>query len=147
MRYQLKNIDGSGVPEDGPRGEDIPLGSRLLRVVMHYDVLGERGMEPAAAIAELESRPDCFDAKVVAALKTAIDRSSGRDVHRVSVYQLAEHMRLVQDVTTASGTLLVCKDQQLSESVIARLINFFKNGSIPEHVYVDAGPERMTADG
>lgn len=147
VRFQLENMDGSGVPGSGPRGHEIPLGSRLLRVVMHYDVLSERGVEPGAALAELESQPHCFDPDIVAALKRVLDRSAAREVHKVSVYQLADHMRLVQDVTTDSGALLVCKDQQLSESVIARLINFFKNGSIPEYVYVDANPQQASAHG
>ncbi len=141
IRYQLKNVDGSGPPEGGPSGSEIPLGSRLLRVIMHFDALEQRGLDPHHALADLERDPRSFDAAIVAALAEVLERAAGDEVHQISVYQLAEDMRLVQDVTTASGALLVCKDQHLTESVIARLINFFKNGSIGEYVYVKACPD------
>ena len=47
VRYQHERFDGKGMPE-GRRGEEIPLGARIVAVASVYDELavGERGRQP-----------------------------------------------------------------------------------------------------
>jgi response regulator RpfG family c-di-GMP phosphodiesterase len=57
VRYQHERFDGKGVPE-GRRGEEIPLGARIVAVASVYDELAVGSAEgaaiaPAAAIANL----------------------------------------------------------------------------------------------
>jgi response regulator RpfG family c-di-GMP phosphodiesterase len=73
VRYQHERYDGQGVP-DGRRGEDIPIGSRIVAAASVYDdlvVASADGttLEPREAIANLRSLVGLMlDPKVFAAL-------------------------------------------------------------------------------
>ncbi|HXY68018.1 MAG TPA: HD domain-containing phosphohydrolase [Gemmatimonadales bacterium] len=73
VRYQHERYDGKGVP-DGRRGEDIPLGSRIVAAASVYDELSVTSadrptLEPREAIANLRSLVGLMlDPKVFAAL-------------------------------------------------------------------------------
>ncbi|HXY20558.1 MAG TPA: HD domain-containing phosphohydrolase [Gemmatimonadales bacterium] len=73
VRYQHERYDGKGVPE-GRRGEEIPLGARIVAAASVYDELSVRGpdrtaLEPREAIANLRSLVGLMlDPKVFAAL-------------------------------------------------------------------------------
>ena len=44
IRLQGKHYDGRGAPGGPPRGDDIPLGARLLRLALDLDALEARGI-------------------------------------------------------------------------------------------------------
>ena len=54
VRYQSKNFDGSGIPEDSVAGESIPMESRILKVMHDIADLTSRGMGKADAIQQLK---------------------------------------------------------------------------------------------
>jgi putative nucleotidyltransferase with HDIG domain len=76
-KYHHERIDGEGYPE-GLRGEQIPLGARIIAVADAFDAMTtnrpyRQGVEIAVALQELERcQGTQFDQKVVAALKRAI---------------------------------------------------------------------------
>ena len=43
--YQEKRFDGRGVPRDALHGEEIPLGGRILKVVLDFDILEAKGVD------------------------------------------------------------------------------------------------------
>ena len=50
VRYQHKNYDGSGLPQDSVKGEAVPLGSRLLKILTDLAQLQAGGLNrPAGA--------------------------------------------------------------------------------------------------
>jgi len=73
VRYQHERYDGKGVPE-GRRGEEIPIGSRIVAAASVYDELAVAGadgtmLEPREAIANLRALVGLMlDPKVFAAL-------------------------------------------------------------------------------
>ena len=77
VRYQHERFDGKGVPE-GRRGEEIPVGARIVAAASVYDELAvgsaESGaLEPAAAIANLRALVGLMlDPKVFAALEQEV---------------------------------------------------------------------------
>jgi HD-GYP domain-containing protein (c-di-GMP phosphodiesterase class II) len=76
--YHHEHMDGTGYPS-GLRGEDIPLGARIIGVVDAWSAMvGERpygaAMAPEQAVAELVAGVGThFDAKVVAAVVEELD--------------------------------------------------------------------------
>lgn len=50
VRYQLKNFDGSGYPTDAQRGEGIPLGARLLRILDDIVSAQQSGAAPGQIV-------------------------------------------------------------------------------------------------
>ena len=73
VRFQHERFDGKGLPE-GRRGEDIPIGARIVAAASVYDELAVAGaggstLEPREAIANLRSLVGLMlDPKVFAAL-------------------------------------------------------------------------------
>jgi len=59
--YQEKNYDGSGIPPDPCSGEDIPLGSRILKVCLDFDVLIGKGLSKGKALSQLRQRTGWYD--------------------------------------------------------------------------------------
>ncbi|NNF67832.1 MAG: hypothetical protein HKM98_10025, partial [Gammaproteobacteria bacterium] len=54
----------------------------------------------------------------------------------VEVSKLVDNMMLAVDVNSVQGALVLCKGQQTTEAVRARLINFARNGTIESKVMV-----------
>jgi response regulator RpfG family c-di-GMP phosphodiesterase len=77
---QRARFDGCS-PVDPRRGTEIPLGGRVLRVVIDYDDLTSTGTEPARAITVMRARPGSYDPSLL----DALDRlaSVTREVHSV----------------------------------------------------------------
>ena len=64
---QRARFDGRS-PNDGRSGTEIPLGGRVLRVVVDYDDLTSTGTGPQQAIAVLRGRPGSYDPSLLDAL-------------------------------------------------------------------------------
>lgn len=77
--HQHERVDGSGYP-DGLKGEEIPLGSRIITVADSYDALTtgrpyRPALSHAAALAELTRCSGTqFDAEVVKAFRVFLER-------------------------------------------------------------------------
>jgi HD-GYP domain-containing protein (c-di-GMP phosphodiesterase class II) len=82
VRHQHEHIDGSGFPI-GLRGEQIPLGSRIIAVADAYDALTthrpyRRARSQAAALAELtRCSGKQFDGNIVNAFRVVLQRQNG----------------------------------------------------------------------
>ncbi|MCF7982068.1 MAG: response regulator [Pseudomonadales bacterium] len=149
IKYQHKYYDGSGSPADAIQGEDIPIGARILRVLLDYDLLETAGLRGNAALEKLKRRGGKYDPTVLAAFEQFLNEELGAQEQEVSVTQLNDAMILAEDVITKGGTLLMCKGQQTSESVAERLTNFWHNGAIDNKVKVflikNTGDEEVTS--
>lgn len=69
IAYQEKCFDGSGYPEDGVAGEEIPMEARILKLALDYDALIYSGQSIQAALAEIYKRKGWYDPVVVAVLR------------------------------------------------------------------------------
>ncbi len=151
--YQEKHYDGSGFPQDYRSGEEIPLGSRILRLALDWTTLGDSGLPPEMAMAFVRDRQGWYDPKVVEALKAVMDIRDDQIVKQVRVNDLADGTVLADDVRSIQGTLLCAKGQEVNPAVRYRLRNYLVNVGIagPVKVFVhtqeDAGVEDGAADG
>src|SRR3990172_4411991 len=65
IAYQEKNFDGSGVPCDTKRGEEIPLGARILKLALDFDSLVTSGRMHAAAGGAIREGEGWYDPAIV----------------------------------------------------------------------------------
>jgi response regulator RpfG family c-di-GMP phosphodiesterase len=64
VHLQHKNFDGSGFPANELRGEYIPLGARILRLLVDMVQFESEGLTKAEALAKLQERSGIYDARV-----------------------------------------------------------------------------------
>ena len=136
IQYQEKNFDGSGYPKDKIQGEEIPLGGRLLKVVLDFDALEASGANVDNAIERMKSTPGKYDPNVLAAFEQLMQVDSGMVTATVSITQLDESMIVAEDLKTKDGILLIAKGQETTLSVRRHLQNYCDSGLIGKEVLV-----------
>ena len=141
IAYQDKRFDGQGLPDDPTRGEDIPLGARILKVALDLDTLIWRGRGPVEALLEMRGRAGWYDPSVMAALVTVLKRRVRWEVKTVAVDDLSPTMVLAEEVHAVSGLLLIGRGQEVTPSLQIRLRTLRHYGALvgPLKVLVPQG--------
>ncbi|MBU0514675.1 MAG: response regulator [Proteobacteria bacterium] len=125
IAYQEKHFDGQGYPADERKEEGIPLGSRILKVLLDFDVLVQSGESKAKAMAELNGRRGWYDPAVLTALDMILGDEVRYEQEETTIYGLQPGMILHQDVVSLrTGRRLLGEGQELSESLISSLVNY-----------------------
>lgn len=73
VRYQGKNLDGTGFPDDPIRGEAIPLGARILRATQDFNAIEQSVKSKVVALEELRMKGDRYDPVVLATIAVTMD--------------------------------------------------------------------------
>lgn len=136
IRYQHNHFDGNGPSMDNIKGEALPIGARLLKVVLDFDNFERNGLDVELALAKLQTNAAAYDPKVLAAFAETLAISSEKQIKEISVAALDSSMALAQDIHTRNGMLLACKGQPITDSLCERLSNFWRNGQISEKINV-----------
>lgn len=128
LRHQLENLDGTGHP-DHLSGNEIPIGSRILRCVGAYEDYRAR-TQPSRPHREMviamgEEHAGVFDAAVVTALAeylTVVDDPAWMADNRyLRAEELREGMTLAADLTTSSGLKLLPAGATLTPRMVERI--------------------------
>lgn len=140
IRYQGKNYDGSGFPEDNISGEAIPVGSRILRIALDYDNGINAGKEQDRILNDMKKKPDIYDSKMVeiaCVILTGPSLSNNSFISKeVSPDQMTEEMYLAEDVVSATGLTLGNKNQKITSALITAFQNYEKNHQIKNQIKV-----------
>jgi len=141
--YQNKNFDGSGFPSDSVSGEDIPLGSRILKVLHDVMTLKEtKGIKAEQALGIMHEKIHLYDPRILETVAWFF--SAGESEIRMSppieinVSDLLAGQVLITNVETINGKLLLAAGHQLTEAIVERLINYHKVEKIKEPIQVTA---------
>mgnify|MGYP001821233560 FL=1 len=136
VRFQERNFDGTGYPADGPSGTDIPIGARLMRVILDFDAFVTSGESSDEALGRLTQQQQFYDPEVLAALEALLHKVTTQTPVSVPVGSLTDVMTLAEDVRTSADVLLVAKGQEATQSVRRHLSNFRGQRLIEEEVLV-----------
>lgn len=136
IRYQEKNFDGSGNPKDSRKGQDVPLGSRILKVVLDFDLLETKGAQKGKALKTLKERPGRYDPSILAALESVIGDEARYEIKDVTFKELKASMILSEGIWTTDGRLLISRGQDITAMLLKRLDNFAKTSGIKEPIGV-----------
>jgi len=143
---QDKGFDDPGSAREPRQAEDIPLGARILKVVLDLDTLKARGVPNGEAFARLSKRPARYDPAVLAALHEILASESGDEERAVSVADLVDGMILAQDVRLMDGRMLVARGYEVNRTLRERIKNFSARTGIKEPIMVIV-PAKMVLDG
>jgi len=121
IEYQGKNYDGSGVPADSLKGNEIPLGSRILKVAIDYAKHLSAGKSERDALTCLKTSPNRYDHDIVGFLEAVAGIEARYEIKKLNIIQLKEHMILGADILTRNKNVVLSKGTELSIPVILKL--------------------------
>jgi response regulator RpfG family c-di-GMP phosphodiesterase len=141
--YQNKRFDGGGFPDDGVAGESIPLGARMLKILIDLARIEASGTKRPAALAQLQARAGCYDPRILSAVTEqapaarAKASSSAGSATAVGFANLRVGHILCSNLETKGGILLVTAGNRITPMLMHRLRNFSSLYGIQEPIYVD----------
>ncbi|MGA2243938.1 MAG: HD domain-containing phosphohydrolase [Verrucomicrobiota bacterium] len=140
--HQHLRYDGAGAPPGAPKGEALPLGSRLLKILADLAQLQGARRSRFEALDDLQSRLGWYDPILLSAVREyhglrLPQRSPGASEIFISLCDLAPGMLLRADVETQDGTLILCAGHQLTEMTLEKIKNFALISGIKEPLQVE----------
>jgi response regulator RpfG family c-di-GMP phosphodiesterase len=136
--YQNKNFDGTGFPGDALAGEKIPLGARVLRVLLDLLQLESAGQSRRQAFDKLRARKGAYDPKILeAAHKALVETAPSSQARRlVKMRELCAGQVLLSPVETNDGMLIAPAGVQISNTLLEKMNNFAELNGIREPISV-----------
>ncbi len=144
IKYQNKNYDGTGFPADELAGDQIPIGSRMLRILNDRSKLEAEGVAKKSALAAMLKRDGLYDLELLRSSFECMPEflvnalRSDRQVNEITVGQMMPGHVAVSDIMTTSGLLLVSSGSKLSSMMLKRLQNYSKLGLVKQPVMMQS---------
>ena len=136
IRYQEKCFDGSGNPKDNRQGKEIPIGARILKAVIDFDLLEAKGIAKPSALKQLYGRPGKYDPEVLSAMEIIVGVGTKYEKIDVLFDDLKVNMILDEDVRSKTGRLLISRGHEVSSVLLSRLNIFAQSEGIIEPICV-----------
>lgn len=125
IRWQQARYDGAGQGQEGLKGEALPLGSLILKVLLDFDAIVSAGDSKGKALLALQEREGAYDPVVVEALAGVLGEEANYDYLQADVYQLKEGMVLDEDLLCSrKSRLLLAKGNRLNAAAIQFIRNY-----------------------
>lgn len=140
--YRLyENFDGTGFP-DGLQSWQIPLSSRIIRVVSDYLdllIMKKTQQEAIATIKQFSKR--YYDHRAVTLLDQFLQLNEAREAgikeRVIKLHELGEGMVLSREIITNSGLKILPKGAILREKTIKSIISHNATDAIVGDIYVE----------
>lgn len=125
-----------GEPGQELHGDALPLGARLLRVVLDFDRLRSAGHPAADAVARMRARDGWYDPDILSDLATITSSESRLVIRELRFQDVKLGMVFVDDVRAEDGTLLVARGQDVTSGLLHRIENYWAYLALPAPVRV-----------
>lgn len=120
--YQEKGFDGSGIPFDQRQGEAIPLGARILKAVLDFDILVTRGESRGKVLLRLRNERGLYDPLILDAFEKVLGAEAKFELKSLPVALLKEKMILAEDIWSRDGTKkILSKGHELTPTILEHL--------------------------
>lgn len=137
VAYQGKNFDGSGFPQDSRSGQDIPLGARILKVAIDFDVLIQTGLAKGLALIHMRKLTNLYDPEILKVLAVVLGEEAKYAVREVSLIELKENMILAEDVYLESDARKVLgKGHEITPQVLTYLASYDRTFGVRQPIRV-----------
>lgn len=141
MLYINKHYDGGGFPYDSVKGDALPLGSRMLRLLFDLAALERSGMTRLTALVDLRNREGRYDSTVVEAAIACLTKSATKTttpvIRDARIDQLRPGQILRSDIVTIDGQRLVSAGYTITAPMLERMSNFARITTLVEPVRVE----------
>ena len=143
VRFQHKHFDGDGVPDGPVRGALIPLGARMLKVLLDLTEIEARHIPRPAAFTLMQRQAKRYDPEVLAAARLCLIEAEPPPPEIPSIpipfRRLAAGHILAEDIQTVEGKSLLTAGRQITDVLLEKLHNYAALAEIKEPVCVRAG--------
>lgn len=112
------------------------VGARILKVVLGFVDLENRGVSAKDALHCMKDESDIFDVRIVRALDEVVSRRRESEIRCVDILDLQVGMVLMEPVLSGKGIVLMNKGQQISFAALQKLKNFKSVLGIKDSLYV-----------
>jgi len=153
LYLSARGYNGSGFPKDGPVGEEIPLVSRILKLLTDLWYASPENGPDAASFEALTINRRKYDPKLLELAKTVLmdDLPETRRKHVAQCYirSLRPGDILVDDaLTESSHELVLSRGHMLTPTTIRRLEHFHQTAGVRQPIRVErhAVPEGVMID-
>ena len=137
VAFQEKGFDGSGFPRDDRQGEDLPLGARILKAAIDFDVLTRKKPGKSAALAAMKDHQEKYDDSVFQALIQIVSQETTGRVKKLLVQDLTEKLVAVQDIySMGKKRKLLSAGHELTLNIIECLEKIHLSEGVEEPVFV-----------
>ena len=144
VRYQAKNYDGTGLPDDDVAGDDIPLAARILSVLNGVIDITAGQNAGHLVFTHLRSMKGKFDPTILDLTEQVISdiyqettTESGEWANEfLPVNLLRSGVTLADDLTFPDGHLILSKGTELSDAQVHRIKGIHTTRKIAEPVSV-----------
>jgi response regulator RpfG family c-di-GMP phosphodiesterase len=140
VRYQKKNYDGTGFPADRVAGKDIPIGARILRVLIDLETITEGQVSQSEAFELMRRWSGRYDARVLEAIASVFalqDPAGGAAAARpVTGRELQVGDILHSDLQTRDGNLILAAGSAISLVILEKIRNFSQLMGLKEPIYI-----------
>ncbi len=143
---QEKNFDGSEFPPESKGEGDIPLGARILKVVLDFDTFKARGLSNSEAFGSLTKSTGRYDPDVLSALRQILTAESRDEERTVRADDLVDGMILAQDVRFMDGRIFVARGYEVNRTLRERMKNFSQKPGIIQPIRVTV-PAKLILEG
>ncbi len=144
IRYQNKHYDGSGGPMDPVAREEIPVASRILKVLSDLLQLESKGTSRVAALEQMQKRTGWYDPRVLDSAFACFDvylptASEAKTPSRaIPLKELQVKHTLAHDLVTQDGILIVSAGTEISQMILGKIHNFAELNGVKEPIHVAA---------
>jgi response regulator RpfG family c-di-GMP phosphodiesterase len=121
--YQDKRFDGTGYPAGQRSGKDIPLGSRIIRLVRDVLKGEEGGLNRRAALRQCEDMPGHHDPDLLE-LATTLFTEQAVALELLPLRDLRPGMLTCSSIMDSTGRVMVAPGLELTAPLLKSLENF-----------------------
>ena len=122
---------------DTRQGEAIPLGARILKAVLDFDILTTRGETRGKALIQLRREKGLYDPLVLRSFEKVLGTEALFDHQALSVARLKEKMILDENIWSLDGTRkILSKGHELTPTILEHLRKFKNLFGIQEPIEV-----------
>jgi hypothetical protein len=141
IRNQHKHYDGSGGGDDQSSGDDIPIASRMLKVLLDWRQIETSGVSRPGAFALMRTRYGWYDPKVLEATARYCGFNSNLPPVPIRLAQLKVGHVLASNMETDDGKLLIALGHQITSTLLEKIHNYSTFTVIKEPFYVQRAIE------
>lgn len=143
--FQRKCFDGSDIPAIRCAGADIPLGARMLKILIDRMTLESEGIVKRRAAEVMEGRTGVYDPKLLQlsfeCFQSSVTEKTAGDgpTRSLTVEELSPNQIVVSDILTMERTVLIRAGNRLTPMVLQKLKNYDALGEVRQPVAVQDG--------